>query len=110
MVRAREAKDAASADALLADVCKLKKRAERIFRKAEKSGDDRIALAALREARGTVELLARLAGELREGPTVNVLVSPQYLELRQTIITALSDHPEARAAVARALKDLPDAE
>ena len=110
LVRAYEAKEAAQADNLLADMCKLKMRAERIFRKAEKSGDDRIALAALREARGIVELLAKLAGELREGPTVNVLVSPQYLELRQTIITTLAPYPEARAAVARALKDLPDAE
>jgi hypothetical protein len=112
--RVRKANEAAHAEtlleALLADVRRLKKRAERIFLKAEKSGDDRIALAALREARGTVELLAKLAGELKEGPTVNVLVSPQYQILQQTIIQSLSPYPEARAAVAKALKDLPDAE
>jgi hypothetical protein len=109
LIRARQAKETASANNLLADVCNLKRRAERIFRKAEKSGDDRIALAALREARGTVELLAKLAGELQDGPTINVLGSPQYQILQQTIITTLAPYPEARVAVAQALKELPDA-
>ena len=46
------------------------------------SGDLRTALAAIRERRGTIELLARVTGELQETTQVNVLVSPEYLELR----------------------------
>jgi hypothetical protein len=110
LVRAREAREAASADALLADVCKLKRQAGRILRQSQRDGDRRTSLAAIRELRGVIELLGKLAGELREVPTVNVLVSSQYLELRQTITTTLAPYPEARAAAARALKDLPDAE
>ncbi len=105
MVRAHEAKQAASADNLLANVCSLQKRANRILRKAEKSEDHRIALSAIRELRNTVELLARLAGELQEGTTVNVLVSPEYQALRSKVIDALAPFPEARVAVAEALRE-----
>lgn len=109
LVRAHEAKQAASADNLLANVCKLQKRAERILRSAEKSGDHRVALSAIRELRNTIELLARLAGELQEGTTVSVLISPEYQLMRTTIINTLAPFPDARVAVANALKELPHA-
>jgi hypothetical protein len=109
LVRAHEAKEVAQADNLLAEICKLKRRASRILRKTEKDGDHRTSLAAIRELRGVIELLAKLSGELRDGPTVNVLVSPQYQILQQTILQSLAPYPDARVAVAKALKELPDA-
>ncbi len=106
LILAKKAKEAASADRILANVCKLKSRTERIFRKAEKAEDHRIALSAIRELRNTIELLAKLAGELKDGTTVNVLVTPEYRSLRTTIISTLAPYPEARVAVANALKDI----
>ncbi len=47
------------------------------------------ALAAIREARETVELLAKMAGELRDGTTVNVLVNPQWLSIQAVLLEAL---------------------
>jgi hypothetical protein len=44
-----------------------------------------------------------LLGELDEHP-VNVLISPEWLELRAVIVTALEPHPEARGAVLGALE------
>ena len=78
----------------------LQRRTLRILDSAEKAGDRRTALAAIREARGNIELLGKLAGELQEGQTVNVVVSPGWQRVRATVITALLPYPEARAAVA----------
>jgi hypothetical protein len=59
-------------------------------------------LGAIREARGNVELLAKLLGELDERPVVNVvLIDP---EVRDAIVRALAPYGEARLAVANALE------
>lgn len=105
LVRAQKAKEAASADNLLADICKLKSRAERILKHAEEEQDHRIALSAIRELRSTIELLARISGELRDTATVNVLITPEYQSLRTTIIQTLAPYPEARLAISNALKE-----
>jgi len=106
LVQARHTQKIAEADLLLANVCKLQSRTEDILVEAETSGDARVALAAIREMRSTLEFLARLAGELRDSPQVNVLITPEYQRLRTLIVEALAPYPEARAAVARALRDV----
>jgi hypothetical protein len=106
LARAREAEEVSRADDLLAQVRGLQDRALNILGKAEDSGDLRAALGAIREARGNLELLAKLLGELDERPQVNVLVSPQWLELRAVVVAALGPHPQAREAVLRALEGM----
>jgi hypothetical protein len=96
-------------DMLLANVCALQRRAESILRTSETAGDLKIALAAIRELRGVLEIMARMAGELRDTPNVNLLISPEYQNLRQLIVEALAPYPEARRAVAQVLRELPDA-
>jgi hypothetical protein len=104
LVMAEKAKEVAQADSLLEQVRDLQGRALAILDQAEMSGDLRIALGAIREARGNLELLAKLLGELDDGPTVNVLVSPEWLELRAVIVTALEPYTDARGAVLRAIE------
>ena len=58
---------------------------------------------AIREARGSLELLGKLAGQLQEGPTVNILVSAEWRGLQTVILKALEPHAAARLAVAEAL-------
>lgn len=108
LLRAKEIKKATDADSILANVCSIQAKAKRILEKAEESGNYRIALSAIREIRGIVELLARMAGKLREGPTVNFIISPEYRRLRAALTTALTPFPEARLAVAKALRGLED--
>jgi hypothetical protein len=55
------------------------------------------------EARRDLELLAKLLGQLDERPVVNILISPQWLELRATLVGALVGYPEAASAVLAAL-------
>jgi hypothetical protein len=104
LVKAQEAEEVAQADDLLSQVRGLQARALTILGKAEAAGELRTALSAIREARGNLELLAKLLGELDERPQVNVLVSPEWLELRAVIVGALEPHPAARGAVLRALE------
>jgi hypothetical protein len=102
--KAREAEDAAKADDLLDQVRNLQAHALDILERAEKAGDLRTALAAISQARGNLELLGKLAGELDERPVVNLNVSPEWLELRTVIVGALEPHPAAHRAVLRALE------
>jgi hypothetical protein len=50
-----------------------------------------------------IELLARLTGELDERPEINILVHPQWIDMRGALLVALQDHPAALEAVQHAL-------
>jgi transposase-like protein len=106
LTQAQEAQEVAKADSLLAQVTELRDKALSILDKAEQAGDLRTALQGIKEARGCLELLARLQGELQEQTTVNILINPQWLSLRTVILQALEPYPEARQAVARALREV----
>jgi transposase-like protein len=104
LLKAREVEEAARADDLLEQVRDLQGHALDILERAEETGDLRTALAAISQARGNLELLGKLAGELDERPVVNLNVSPEWLELRAVIVRALDPHPTAHRAVLRALE------
>jgi hypothetical protein len=104
LLKAREVEEAARADDLLDQVRNLQTHALDILERAEKAGDLRTALAAISQARGNLELLGKLAGELDERPVVNLNVSPEWLELRAVIVGTLEPHPAAHGAVLRALE------
>jgi hypothetical protein len=104
LIMAEKAAEVVEADNLLDQVKGLQSRAYGILDRAEETGELRTALSAIREARGNLELLAKLLGELDERPVVNVLVSPEWLELRAVIVGALEPHPEALTAVVGALE------
>jgi hypothetical protein len=86
LLKAREAEEAARAADLLEQVRHLQTHALNILERAEKTGDLRTALAAISQARGNLELLGKLAGELDERPVVNLNVSAEWLELRALIV------------------------
>jgi hypothetical protein len=104
LVMAVKAAEVVEADNLLHQVGDLQRRALAILDKAEETGELRTALSAIREARGNLELLAKLLGELEERPVVNLNISPEWLELRAVIVGALEPHPEALRAVVGALE------
>jgi hypothetical protein len=104
LLKAREVEEVAQADDLLEQVRNLQTHALDILGRAEKAGDLRTALAAISQARGNLELLGKLAGELDERPVVNLNFSPEWLELRAVIVGALEPHPAAHRAVLRALE------
>lgn len=106
LAQAQAAVEVAQADDLLAQVQDLQRRTMSILAKAEQAEDLRVALAAIAQARGNLELLARLLGELHDQEVkVAVLVaSPDWLRLRGAILAALDPFPDARLAVTEALR------
>ncbi len=77
-----------------------------ILKEARGQGKPSTALQAVDRIHRQIELQAKLLGELDDRPQVNVLVSPEWLELRTVIVGALDHHPRARDAVLRAVEGL----
>jgi predicted RNase H-like nuclease (RuvC/YqgF family) len=100
---AHEARETASATTLLAKAAELESKARHLLEKSEQRGQLGTSVAALRELRQIVELLARISGELESGVTVNLFASAEYGMLQRRMLQALEPFPEARTAVARAL-------
>jgi hypothetical protein len=108
MVQAQEAAEVAHADSLLDQVKQLQVKALKILADAELAGDLRAAVGAIREARGNIELLAKLTNELPAQPTVNILVMPEWVALRTKILLWMdAHHPDEKVSLAEALDDRP---
>jgi hypothetical protein len=107
IAKATEAETIA-ADDLLGQVQMLQRKALGILASAEAAGSLNVALAAVREARGNVELLAKLTHQLSDRPTVNILVAAEWLTVRAVILESLRPYPDARAAVSDRLAALGD--
>ncbi len=103
LVRAREAEEVARADVLLSQMCGLHDRTLAILSASEDAGELRTALGAIREARGNLELLAKLLGEINDAPRINVLISAEWTSIRAAMLDALAPYPDARSAVAEEL-------
>jgi len=97
LAAAHKAAEVVRADSLLDQVRALQAKTLAILQKAEGAGDLRTATAAIGQARQNLDLLGRLAGELKtgEGTTVNVGVfsSPGFGEVRRPSIGRLLPSP-----------------
>lgn len=104
MVKAKEVAEVAQADTLLDQLRRLQASTMEIL-KRNNGADDRLALSAIREARGNLDLIGRLLGELDESPKVAVLINnPEWVNIRGVILQALDGYPEAKEAVVNALQ------
>jgi hypothetical protein len=73
LARASELKEISHGDSLLAQLRELTSEAQRLKATAEKEGDIRAALAAVRELCRIVELVAKLSGELDSHSETKIL-------------------------------------
>ena len=74
-----------------------------ILEEARDTHQSALALKAVDRVQKQIELQAKLLGELQDGQTVNVLVAPEWVSLRATILVALVPFADAREAVVEAL-------
>ena len=95
--------EVARGGSLLDQVGALGQRAMAILLKAENATQHDIAIKAIREARGCLELQAKLDGQIAEGGTTNVFISPTWVTVQTNLIAALLPYPEAREAVLKVL-------
>lgn len=103
-----EQADTIAADDLLSQVVMMQAKTLRILESAEAAGTMNVALGAIREARGNIELLAKLTNQLNDRPVLNILIAPEWLQVRAVLLEALGPYPDARVAVAGRLGALGD--
>jgi hypothetical protein len=106
LAKAEAASELARADQLLAELRDLHEKARGMLEDAEAAGDLKTALGAVREARGCLELLARLLGELKDTPEVHLHLSTEWQAVQAAILSALAPFPQVRMKVAEAIDAL----
>jgi len=103
LVKAEAVKEATHADDLVEQLKQLRGKAISLLLAAERAGDLRTALAGVREARATIELLLEVEERIDRRPVLNVTLSPEWAGLRAVIVGTLDSYPEAKRAVVLAL-------
>ena len=110
LARAQEAEEVVRSDTLLERLLFLNRETLAILWEARKANDNGLALRAIARAEKQIELQGRLLGELQDGTVVNVLVSPQWIGIRTTLLDALAPYPDAREAATTALLEFDSGE
>jgi hypothetical protein len=106
LTKAKAAEETVQADALLAQLRALRSKAMTLLLTAERAGDIRTALAGVREARATLELLLEIEQRIDRRPVVNILASPEWLQVRAVVLDVLGDDPGRRLALVSRLEAL----
>lgn len=103
IVKAKEASDELAALDVVKQLKEINAAARSVLGAAIKSKDGDLQLKAIDRVHRQIELQAKLLGQLDERPQINVMLSPQWVSIRSTIVQTLAPFPEARRAVAEAL-------
>ena len=84
-------------------VASLQTKAEDIYSRALEAENLNAAIGAIRELRGITELYAKITGELQSQTVNNIIIAPEWVNLRNVILIALEPYPAARQAVIEAV-------
>ena len=106
LLKSNDIQEVAKADVLLVQLGEIREKTLSLLDKAEQAADTRVygaPVAYLREIREQFKLIAELEGRLASQPQINILVNPQWIELKALIITTLKPYPEAYEALIDAL-------
>lgn len=100
-----EQADVHKGDTYLQLIVGLQKKALDALEKQDASSDPKAWALVSREARGYLEILGKGLDRIRDTPPVqvNILVNPEWIELKALIVTTLKPYPEALEALADAL-------
>ena len=107
LLKSQDVKDSLQADNLLTQLQEARARAIELLDMAISAGDTKVygpPSSYLSEIRQQIKLWAELEGRLASQPQVNILVNPEWIQLRTVIINALEPYPEARQAVLNAIQ------
>jgi hypothetical protein len=104
-----EALQRGESESLLGNLVGVRARLQLLSEACFEQGELHAAVSVERAYVGSLELTAKLLGQLvqhHHTTHTSILVSPDYLRLRQAIITALRPHPQAARDVSAALHAL----
>src|SRR5918995_7178373 len=102
---ATDAERAARADTLLDRMEALQSQTLAILDAPE---DQRTALAAIAQARRSLELIGEVTKELDRAGTINLELTVEWQEVKAVLVNTLASYPEAQQAVFNALEEAPD--
>ena len=68
-------------------------------------GDIKSALKALEVEIHQVHEIATLTGQTADGINFNLVMLPEYVLFKQTVLAAVSDFPEVKARISKALRE-----
>jgi hypothetical protein len=93
---------------LLVNLISLRGRLFSILDTAEENGDGNMLSRIAGQLHNNLDITARLVGSLSSGHTTinNVLIQPQYVDMRVCLVNALRPFPEAARAVAAVLHQI----
>ncbi len=103
MAEAQEAREEAQALDVVKQLKAINGSTLAILSDACKTRDHNVALKAIDRVQRQIELQAKLLGAIDDRPQVNILISAEWLAIRNTLLAALWPYVEARMAVAAAL-------
>lgn len=106
LAKAAEAADYAASDSLLDRLRGLNRETADVLKAAKSAANHDLRLKAIARAEKQLELEARLLGELQEGATINVVLSPEWAMVRALLLDSLRPYPDAAVAVSGRLHAL----
>jgi len=106
LVAAAEAEDLRQALDVLGQLKAINAASLSVLADARRAGDGDLALKAVDRVQRQIELQAKLLGELDERPVVNLVASPEWLQVRAVILDVLADAPDRRLALVSRLQAL----
>lgn len=106
LVEAYESLKRGDAEDLAGELFKIKDDVERLKARAEEEGDLRTALLGCDKALKALELQAKVEQIIATQPTINLTLSPEWMEIRTAVLMALEPHPEAAHSVSRAMLEV----
>lgn len=110
---AKRAEEEGKAEDLLEKLRRLEADLRRLLAKAEKDGDYRAAIAAIRMSLDVVDLARRAEAErlaAEQDRIQRILDSPEWIEIRETLTATLEVFPGALEAVGLAMKRLEESD
>jgi hypothetical protein len=105
-VEKREDADIRTAIDVVAQLRAINGAALTVLKDARDANDGDLALKAIDRIQRQIELQAKLIGELQQEGTTNIIVNPEWVQLRSALMVALTPFPEAAQAVAGTLVSL----
>jgi len=103
---AADAERAAHADSLLDRLEGLQAETQAVLDEVKETDLYGARLGAIREMRRNLELIGEVTKELNRTPTLNLVSNPEYIEVRNAIVLAVEQYPEAAQAISRAMLEI----
>jgi hypothetical protein len=105
LIKSKKLQEMKTADDLVSRIEGLYEKAIHLITIAEQDKKYQPAVSAIKEARSSLELLAKISGELKTGTTINLTYSPQWVNLRAVLVDTLQEYPEVCGKVVHALEE-----